>query len=97
MLVFTRQIGHKEDMPGSGQWRVITKQPVAENECWICDKQVYSLIFWNELIGSAQSATFSHEDREFVVKKLADINRFQAAAPQGQVHCPYIYGQFTNW
>lgn len=25
-LVFTRQIGHKADIPGSGQWKIITEQ-----------------------------------------------------------------------
>jgi hypothetical protein len=24
-LIFTRQIGHKKEMPGSGQWKIITK------------------------------------------------------------------------
>lgn len=68
-------------MPGSGQWRAITKQPVGEKECWICDKQVYSLIFWNELIGSARAAAFSAEDREFVIQKLEHINRFSPPPP----------------
>ena len=37
-LIFTRTIGHKEDMPGSGQWKIITHENVGQNECYICDR-----------------------------------------------------------
>lgn len=84
-------------MPGSGQWRIITKQPVGEKECWICDKQVYSLIFWNELIGAVQAKMTPTEDRDWVIQKIQDINRFVPPPPAYQSHkdkiyCPYIYG-----
>jgi hypothetical protein len=52
-LVFTRQIGHKSDIPGSGQWKIITAQQPGQEPCWVCDRQIYSLIFWNENIGYA--------------------------------------------
>ena len=41
-------------MPGSGQWRMISNETYGvpgDFECWICDKQIYTLIFWNEMIG----------------------------------------------
>ena len=33
-LILTRILGHKMDMPGSGQWKVIKDK---SEECWICD------------------------------------------------------------
>jgi len=44
-MILTRFLGHRPEMPGSGQWRMITDKT---SECWICDQQVYSLIFWDE-------------------------------------------------
>lgn len=50
-LIITRILGHKVDNKGSGQWKFFTEKVNGENDCWICDRQIYSLIFWNELIG----------------------------------------------
>ena len=35
ILNITRLIGHKELMPGSGQWKVLTTSK-PQDECWIC-------------------------------------------------------------
>ena len=61
-LIITRMLGHKEEMPGSGRWRVITKENIGQNECWVCDRKIYSLIFWNELIGNIELRKFTFED-----------------------------------
>ena len=34
ILTCTRILGHKLEMPGSGQWKMITDK---KDECWICD------------------------------------------------------------
>ena len=51
LLLVTRILGHKDDMPGAGQWRVFTESFKGQNDCWLCDHQVYSIIFWNKDIG----------------------------------------------
>ena len=33
-LILTRVLGHKMDMPGSGQWKLIKDKT---DDCWICD------------------------------------------------------------
>ena len=33
-MIFTRILGHKWDMPGSGQWKLISDM---SEECWICE------------------------------------------------------------
>lgn len=39
---------HKNEMPGSGQWKLHKKMI---EKCWICNNHVHSLIFWNKKIG----------------------------------------------
>ncbi len=43
-MIFTRVLGHKQDMPGSGQWKLIKDK---HEECWVCDQEVYGLVFWD--------------------------------------------------
>ena len=33
-MILTRILGHKQDMPGSGQWKLVRDK---SDECWICD------------------------------------------------------------
>ena len=51
MLVFTRYLGHKIEMPGSGQWRMIATANDSQERCWSCNLEVYSLIFWSREFG----------------------------------------------
>ena len=37
-LEFTRHLGHKIDIPGSGQWKMITNENKLHFKCWICDR-----------------------------------------------------------
>jgi hypothetical protein len=51
-LVYQRQLGFKEQMPGSAQWyeagnRIVPRKTHYKNDCWICEKHVYSVIFWS--------------------------------------------------
>lgn len=42
--MFTRLLGHKYLLPGSGRWLIMTSP---KDECWICKKYVYSMFFWS--------------------------------------------------
>jgi hypothetical protein len=46
-LTFTRQLGHKDDMKGAGQWNLLT----GNDKCWICDNHTYTLFFWSRKSG----------------------------------------------
>ena len=37
-LIITRNLGHKIDIPGSGQWKFFTGDNISDKDCWICDK-----------------------------------------------------------
>lgn len=46
-LDFVRILGHKTEMPGSGQWQMHTQKTPYAN-CWICDQHTYCLFIWSE-------------------------------------------------
>ena len=48
-LIFERQLGHKRDLPGAAQWRLLDRQ---DQDCWICDKSCYVLVFWSREVGN---------------------------------------------
>ena len=45
ICTITRFLGHKEEIPGSAQWRMITEE---FDHCWVCSYRKYTLVFWNE-------------------------------------------------
>jgi hypothetical protein len=47
-FAITRFLGHKFEMPGSAQWRILTAQSQDKASCFVCDKHVYTLIFWSK-------------------------------------------------
>ena len=49
-MIFERQLGHKTDIPGSGQWRMLTRE---DQKCWVCEKEVYTLGLWSKEIGTS--------------------------------------------
>ena len=95
-LIFTRQLGHKENMPGSGQWRMIDDDT---QDCWVCDRVVYSLIFWNEEIGQFLVSKVDQADQEYLVTKIEEFKSEASEPVDGQSEStkPLIYGEFTNW
>lgn len=52
-LTISRMLGHKKDIPGSGQWQFNKKGD--KNGCWNCSNWIYTLVFWNEDIGILNS------------------------------------------
>lgn len=47
-LILTRNLGHRVEMPSGHKWVLRT---TAMKGCWVCDKEVFSLIFWNLKVG----------------------------------------------
>jgi hypothetical protein len=37
-LIITRNLGHKIDIPGSGQWKLFSGESSTDKDCWICDR-----------------------------------------------------------
>ena len=74
MLLVTRKLGHKEDIPGSGRWQVYTCRHHGQSDCWICDRQIYSMVFWNEKIGDIEMLKYKDDDLQFIIQHLQRIN-----------------------
>lgn len=50
VLVLNRVLGHeKEFSVDQSRWQLQTSN---DRDCWICDKLIYSVLFWNQGIGS---------------------------------------------
>lgn len=111
LLLVTRMLGHKDDIPGSGRWRIYTKPFKGRNDCWVCDHHIYSLIFWNELVGLVELRKYSAADAKYIVSRVKEMNNekddedvplllHDPDAEDGQAPTPVvptIYGECTNW
>ena len=53
-LVISRILGYDEQLkvnPPKSNWSIVTP----EHKCWVCDRQIYSVLFWNVEIGEEHS------------------------------------------
>ena len=94
-LVMSRKLGHDVEMPGARQWRIFSNiddmdysedRHGNQNDCWVCDHQVYSLIFWDEMIALNELVEVD------VQSQLEALNTFDEES-----NVPVIMGQFNNW
>ena len=68
------------------------------HDCWICDRECYTIFFWSPEIGAARKAQIEEDDQMFIISEIKRINN----APQNDRiidadQNAYIYGSFTNW
>ena len=112
-LVFQRMLGHKEDIPGSGQWYESSQNAVAckshyKNECWICEGHVYAILFWskgmcykiNPILPKDKTEEISFEiDRDFGPQEDADQMYENTNKKYNELpdQVPFICGSFTGW
>ena len=72
-LIYQRILGHKDDMPGSGQWietTVATTTPELLND-WVTDKSIYTLVFWSKRFAKeAQKKIPYHQKEMSLVSEL---------------------------
>ena len=71
-FVCTRILGHKTEMPGSGQWKLIRDK---SDDCWMCDQAIYGMVFWdNEKIAKrAYLSTQVPHQRDAMMKIMDKI------------------------
>jgi hypothetical protein len=91
LLIFQRMVGHKEEMPGSGQWKILTEKG---DQCWICDKHIYSLIFWSPSIGHSMQIDLDDGEKNRIISQIEIINHENEMEESGP---PLICGSFTDW
>lgn len=70
-LIFTRVLGHKYDMPSSGQFKMLT-QP--NEKCWVCEGLVHTVIFWSRRIGWACDYEIESIVEEKMIQSLDELH-----------------------
>jgi len=101
-MILTRVLDHKRDIPGIGQWKVITDK---RETCWICDLHIYGLIFWDPDIITQKF--FLNSAKPWQASKMEKIlsalhSNVCSKQEEDEVAAKYpnrplIYGDFTNW
>ena len=90
-LIFERQLGHKLDLPGAAQWRQLDR---ADQECWICDKASYCLVFWSKRTGAQDEDSITVAQEENLVSQIERANnQFEDFEWKG----PVYFCQMTGW
>ena len=74
-FAFTRVLGHKNDMPGSGRWRRANKH---NEECWVRGLHCHTLFMWSPEIGAineANSIQPGPQQKEGLIAQLSEFNK----------------------
>ena len=72
-MILTRKLGHRTDIPGGKEWRAFTN---SQDECYICDRKIYSLFVWSPEIGIIGDAQINLTDaQKRKIAKLILMNR----------------------
>ena len=91
-MTISRVIGHKLEMPGLGQWKILSDD--ARSQCWCCNFSQFALIVWNPLIGEIVTKTtfqITSESKEEVSKEL--IKNYQNIVDER----PILFSQSNGW
>ena len=90
-LIFERQLGHKADLPGSGQWRQLIRD---DHKCWVCEESVYTICFWTKKFGQEDSDSITATQEEMLIDRIEMGNNFFAGT---QFDGPCHLSQMTGW
>lgn len=61
-----------------------------ETKCWLCERQIYAIIFWSKNIGTHTQVSIQDDDKDNVINQINLINPESSSLPQ-------ICGTFTDW
>lgn len=90
-LVFSRKLGHKTEMPGSGQWRMLSH---GDEKCWWCDRHNYSIVFWSYDQGLKEQDSISPFQEENIIEQIEKANNdFEDVTFDG----PVFFTAENNW
>ena len=87
-------LGHKEDIPGSGQWRMITD---LNDQCWVCQYWKYALVFWNEDIGKENEKFRLGVEEEEIHRVLGKIKLVNKKVIKSNPNRPMLFSDSINW
>lgn len=100
-MSISRKLGHKIDIPGSGQWRMQLSSD--EQHCWCCNNSTYSLVFWSKDIGSyhaTSSLQIELKEKKRVIELIEKYNSDSEGREESKniaTNVPVLYSNVTNW
>lgn len=94
-MVLTRFIGHREDMPGSGQWKMQTE--IEKDKCWHCDNWMYSIVFWSPKIGEYIENRYLGVQKKMKRRLMSTIKNFNGADYSSNKDVPILFCEDQNW
>jgi hypothetical protein len=106
MLHLQRWLGHKVDIPRSGQWQLNSTWQDIKEQCWVCNKWCYTLVYWSPTVQQSIARTHTNPDakhsspppseevttEELVRSLLRPTENYEYRGVG-----PKIAGSFTNW
>lgn len=68
-MVLTRYLSHKEEIPGSGQWQLLT---LKKDPCWVCEREMKGYIFWTPAMSkkSAKILKLNSGEKQAIFEEL---------------------------
>ena len=90
-LIFQRQLGHKVDIPGSGQWQQLTKPT---QKCWICANYTYTLVFWTKAQGWSEEEMIDEKIEDALIRQIEDNND---QFVDDDLETPSYFCEATGW
>ena len=104
-LIYQRILGHKDDMPGSGQWietSTATAPPELLND-WITNKSIYTLVFWSKNLAKEATARAQYSRKEMArimrLLRKPDVDKIrETCVNMKNKLCPlpyYVNGELT--
>ena len=106
-------LGHKEDIPGSGQWYETSSNAVAcrqhyKNDCYACEGHVYCIFFWskgmcyklNPILDKQRTRQMMFEiDHDFGPSEDHEImfENTNISYSKLENQVPFLCGSFTGW
>ena len=71
-LIFQRWVGHKPDIPGSGQWQMLTEK---HDQCWVCDKWIYGIVFWSPNVSNQTQIDIEYFEKTKILEQIGLLNK----------------------
>jgi hypothetical protein len=45
-----------------------------QDQCWVCDKWIYSIVFWNDLIGQGTQVDIEFDEKTQILDQIKLVN-----------------------
>ena len=94
-LTITRILEKKEEMLGSGRWRLQTVQE--QDSCWLCDNWIYTLYFWNEKIGQYNERNYIGIDKDVKATLVDSVRKYNKYDYLKHPDVPVLFSSTSSW